>query len=205
MTTQPTTRTFMEYEELDLYDSWWSVVEVPHRDPARLDFKKVFESRRLAPTAFGYPLEFRFFDANVVDGEITHRRNESKTYIVAELVMSVEDYKKREEPKLALYKKEKTGFCGRVMGELLDGGGNLKQAFKSAFDFGRPVMDWYIKSVGAILREAEATGATHVHLWGNHECTTAKIVAKDDIILNSKMQQLYPLQAPARQQTPPRP
>ena len=185
----------MEYTEYEMYENYQSVVEVPSRDPLQIDFKKL--DWWAAPTAHGFPIEFKFFDADVtVDAEgkktIGEPRNYSKNYHVAEVVMTLDEYKKREEPKLAAYKEEKLSRFHAFTGEFFDGGLSLKRAFKAAIAPKKPVMQWYIEQVESKIAEATATGATHIALRHSDSLSSPTVVTDDMIVLDKKLNQLHP-------------
>lgn len=194
----PTTKTFMEYEELDFYDSYRSTVEVPTRDVKQIDFAKVFPNG--APSFLGFPTKFRFYDADVTTDAQGREvqgapRNFSKNYVVAEKVMTLHDYRKRELPKIAREKRNKTTMAGRALGEFMDGGFSLKRAFKAALDFGRPVLCWYIQGVEAVIAEAEKRGVKTVSLWDSAAITIAQPVDADTIVLDKSLNQIHPPRA----------
>lgn len=201
----PQTKTFMEYEELEMYDSYMLTVEVPTRDVKQIDFKALDE--KLWFGAAGIPSNFRFFDADVtvVDGRevLSNARNFSPEYRLAETVMTLDDYKKREAPKLAAEKERTTNMFGRFVEGFLDGGFSLTRAFREAAQWRRPVKDWYIRRVEATIAEAEQKGITHVALWDDHPATTPLLVTKDMIVLDKTLNQLYP--AAERPKTTPAP
>lgn len=187
----PVMKTFIEYREYDMYDSYLSVREVPTRDLKKLDLKKL--DWGIPPTATGFPDEFRFFDAAITpDGKPAGTPvNSSKDYRVAETVMTLDAYKQHELPKLENYRQEKRGRIEAFCSSLLTNGFNLKDAFKHATGPKRPVMEWYIDDVTHVIAEAEKSGATHVYL--PHPQSVAKIVTPDMIVLDKTLRQIYPL------------
>jgi len=185
------TKTFLEYMEYELSHSYLETLEVPTRDVQTLDFAKL--SQYGLPVS---PTEFRFFDADVTveNGREVRGvpRNFSADYRVADIVMSLEDYKKREFPKLEEFKKNKLGRLSAFLDELLVGGFSLKRAFKAALGPKHPVRDGYIKSVESQIAEAEKIGATHVALR-DHDLSYPVLVTRNMVVLDKTMkQQLHP-------------
>lgn len=186
----------MEYTEYDLYSSDQMSVVVPSRDPLAIDYKKL--DWWAAPTFLGFPTEFKFYDAQVDDAgkEIAGTRtNYSKNYQVAEAVMSLDEYKARELPRIAEMKGEKLSRFHAFTHEFLDGGFSLSKSFKAAIGPKKPVMDWYIEQVESAIRDAEAAGATHIALWDKQSASPPIIVTQDMIVLDRKLAQLYPAAA----------
>ncbi|MDE1151010.1 MAG: hypothetical protein PW788_00600 [Micavibrio sp.] len=189
------TKTFMNYEELDLYDSFRINVEVASRDISPAAFSQI--NFGLPPTYLGFPTNFYFFDADVTthaDGTQTMGapRNQSKEYVVADLVMSLDDYKRREEPKLKELKQQKHSRFSQAMSEFLDGGLSLTRAFKAALSPKRPILSWYIQNVESTLADAARDGVKTVSLWDRESVTTAKPVTDDMIILDKTLRQIHP-------------
>lgn len=199
----PVTKTFMEYTEYDLYSSEQVSVAVPSRDPLQIDFKKL--DWWMAPTFLGFPTEFKFYDAQVDDAgkEIAGTRtNYSKNYQVAEAVMSLDEYKARELPRIAEMKGEKLSRFHAFTHEFLDGGFSLSKSFKAAIGSKKPVMDWYIEQVESTIRQAEQAGATHIAIWDKKSATAPIIIEADMIVLDRKLGQLYPAAAKPAPKTP---
>jgi len=189
------TKTFMNYEENDLYESYRLNVEVANRDISPEAFKKI--NFMMPPTYLGFPTRFHFFDADVTtnpDGSETigAPRNQSKEYIVADVVMSLDAYKRREEPKLKELKTQKHSRLSQAMSELLDGGFSLTRAFKAAVSPKRPIMSWYIQNVEGMLADATEKGIKTVSLWDRESVTTAQPVTDDMIVLDKNLRQLHP-------------
>lgn len=199
----PATKTFMEYTEYDLYSSEQMSVVVPSRDPLAIDYKKLdwWET----PTFLGFATEFKFYDAQVDDAgkEIAGTRtNYSKNYQVAEAVMSLDEYKQRELPRIAEMKGEKLSRFHAFTHELLDGGFSLSKSFKAAMGPKKPVADWYITQVEKAIADAEAAGATHIALWDKNSASPPIVITADMIVLDRKLGQLYPVAAKPAPKTP---
>lgn len=193
----------MEYTEYDLYSSEQMSVAVPSRDPLAIDYKKL--DWWAAPTFLGFPTEFKFYDAQVDDAgrEIPGTRtNYSKNYQVAEAVMSLDEYKARELPKIAEMKGEKLSRFHAFTHEFIDGGFSLSKSFKAAIGPKKPVMNWYIEQVETAIRDAESAGATHIALWDKNSATPPIIVTADMIVLDRKLAQLHPVAAKPVPRTP---
>ena len=199
----------MEFTEYELYETYRSSVEVPTRDVQKIDFVALFKND-IPPTVLGFPIEFRFYDADVspdTGREIAGtRRNVSKDYQVADIVMTLEDYKKRELPKLVEYKKQQRGRLEAFTSEFMDNGLSLRRAFKAALSPKRPVLDWHITAVEAAIAEAEKTGATHIALRDKHELASPVLVTANTVVLDQKLNQLHPAaEKPAAQRPAPSP
>lgn len=193
----------MEYTEYDLYSSEQMSVAVPSRDPLAIDYKKL--DWWAAPTFLGFPTEFKFYDAQVDDAgrEIPGTRtNYSKKYQVAEAVMSLDEYKARELPKIAEMKGEKLSRFHAFTHEFIDGGFSLSKSFKAAIGPKKPVMNWYIEQVETAIRDAESAGAKHIALWDKNSATPPIIVTADMIVLDRKLAQLHPVAAKPVPRTP---
>ncbi|MDD9900159.1 MAG: hypothetical protein OXT65_04200 [Alphaproteobacteria bacterium] len=194
------TKTFITFREIELYDVIDNEKEVADRNVGNVDFEKL--------TGYHPVVEsFRFFDADVTvkKGQDVRGKphNYSPEYRIAGAVMSIEDYKKREEPKLEIFKRDKASRLGSFAAELADGSSNLKRAFKSALGARRPLFDWYIKGVENALKTAKKTGATHVALRsGSDELALPTPISANTIVVNKDMKQLYPL--PPSKAAPPR-
>lgn len=191
-------KTFLEYLDIDLYSSTWETVEVDTRDVSKIDWKKTFPY--FPPTFLGFPSHFRFFDAESPQGR---RSNVSKDYVIAEAVMPLEDYRAREEAKFEGYRKNKTSAWSRFCDALVNGGDSLKNAFRAALEPARPVMHRYMAEVEQAIAAAEKSGATHVHLWSATDCSVAKPVTPDMIVLDRGLAQLWPPVAPPPPQAKP--
>ena len=188
----------MEYEELDLNASYVLEVEVPSRNPKEIDFSKLKWS--MPPTYLGFPTSFRFFDAEVMNDAsgreiLGLKRNYSKPYLVADTVLSFDDYKKRELPKLAEMKKSKVSRLSAAFNEL--GNLNFRKAFKTAFAPKKPVMSWYIQTVEGIIAEGSRAGTKFVALWDNEGVTTPKLLQPDVTVLDKNLNQIHPVTKPA--------
>ena len=183
------TKTFIEYKDYELYETYQVIAEVPTRDVQKIDFKKI-------DLTLGFPTEFKFFDADVTveNGKqvMGAPRNISKDYRIADIVMSLDDYKKRELPKLAKFKKDQQGRLDAFMQEFLDRGLSLTRAFKAAIAPKQPVLQWYIWSVEKTISEAEKTGVTHIALRDDHTLAYPVLVTDNMIVLDSKLNQLHP-------------
>jgi len=181
MSKPPKVKTFIEYREYDMYESYLSVQEVPTRDLQKLDLKKL-----------GSPDDFRFFDATVDadNNMISAPVNYSKNYRIAETVMMLGTYKKREEKKLEEYKKDKCGRLETFFSSVLANG--LVNAFKRAIGSKRPVMEWYIHAVEHMIAGAEKNKATHIYLSHPEPQCVAKTVTADMVILDKELRQIHP-------------
>lgn len=191
---QPQIKSFIEYRDYELYDSYLTLLEVPTRDLQKLDLKKL--DWGIAPTFLGFADEFRFFDAEVTveNGRqvIGARTNYSKEYRVAEEVMTLADYKARELPKLAQYKQEKRSRTDAFLSTFFNGGLQLTRAFKEALAPRRPVMEMYISTVESVIEAAEKTGATHVAFFRKGDLAVPFAVSADMILLGHDLRQIHP-------------
>lgn len=183
------TKTYIAYEELDLYNSYPAVAEVVSRDPASLVHNKEVPDYALTRPFHFFDADITFFPDDTM--EIGPRYNESSPFIVAATVMTLKDYKAREAPKLERYKKEKTGFLGRAISTFLDGGFSLRAAFRDAV-IGRPVMAWYISAVKSLVAEAEKNNITHICLQDNDPRTLPVLVTPDLTVLDQRFAPLFP-------------
>lgn len=187
------TITCIEFEEYDLYDQWTQSVEVPHRDPAQLDFKALLMNTCVPVDGVAAPRMFRFYDVDInADGDRVNERNYSKTYLVADSIRPFADYKAEETAKMEKMKLQKTTFLGRGISSFLDDGFSLTRACKAAFSKAQPMMYWYIQNTTNFIADAEAAGATHVAFL-YPDSTRPEMVTKSTIVLNKRLEKIYPL------------
>jgi hypothetical protein len=163
-------KTFIEYQEYDLNESYTIIHPIATRDIQHPDFKKHFEGGTI-------PSEFRFFDADVttVDGESSYAnaRNYSAPHVMAERIMTVEEFKNEQLPQIEKMKKDKGGLLTRL------------------FNMNRPVMAWYIDGVKATLLQAKAAQSAYIAETSKGAYYTA--VVKDMIVIDQSLQRLFPV------------
>jgi hypothetical protein len=183
--------TFIRFKDYELISSLQAEVtdvtlSVPGRDLATL--KQFFSEKSIYPLGnIGLPHEFTLYD---VDREncVTNIVG----YVHGDAVVSIDEYRKSQEPALAEYRKALTTFGERFANSMEESPFNLVKAFAAAIGPAKPVMNWYIQAIEDVLRKADIAGIHYLAVKDTEAADIPDMIGVNTVVFNEDLEIVFP-------------